>query len=47
MLICSALAAGEFGAKIPGREVDEISQNARVVLQSFGRLNLKLLKFFS
>ena len=33
MLICSTLAAGEFSAKLPGREVNELGQNARVVLQ--------------
>ena len=32
-LIRPPLAVGEFGGTLPGREVDEISQNAWVVLQ--------------
>ena len=38
MLICSTLAAGEFSEKLPGREVDELGQNAQVVLQSIQQI---------
>ena len=38
MLICFTLAAGDFGAKLPGTEVDEIGENALVVLQSIQQI---------